>query len=115
MSGKDRQNKVPFSIRATPEFITQLKKEAKDGGISQAAFLQALLDIHMGKRSRRPGKQNFARSTKLAKFHKEIIALGNEARSELSDHPGPRYQAIIDSLVRLTTAVLQFDSPARRK
>ncbi len=113
MSGRDRQNKVPFSIRVTPEFITQVKKEADDGGISQAAFLQALLEIHVGKRTRRPGKQNFARSTKLAKFLEEIIAFGNETRSEFSDHP--RHQVIIDGLVRLTTAALELDTSGRHK
>lgn len=113
MTGKDRQKKVPFSIRVTSEFIAQVKKEAKDGGISQAAFLQALLDIHVGKRTRRPGKQNFARSTKLANFHKEIIAFGNETRREFSDHP--RYQSIIDKLVRFTTAALELDSSGRRE
>ena len=113
MSGRDRQKKVPFSIRVTPEFIAHVKKEANGGGISQAAFLQALLDIHVGKRKRRPGKQNFARSTKLAKLLKEITAIGNETRSEFSDHP--RYQVIFDGLVRLTTAALELDSFGRRK
>ncbi|QAU44434.1 hypothetical protein [Bradyrhizobium guangzhouense] len=113
MSGKDHQNKVPLSIRATSEFKTQVKNAAKDGGISQAEFLQALLDIHLGKRTRRPGKQNFAQSTKLANFHKEIIAFGNLIRSELSDHP--HYLAIVDRLVKLTTAALDLDSSGRRK
>ncbi|MGL9622328.1 hypothetical protein QRQ56_30525 [Bradyrhizobium sp. U531] len=113
MSGKVRQNKIPFSIRVTREFITQVKKEANNGGISQAAFLQGLLDIHVGKRTRRPGKQNFARSTKLANFHKEIIAFGNETRSVFSDHP--QYDAIIDGLVRLTKAALELDNSVRRK
>lgn len=113
MTGQDRQGKAPFSIRASVEFKTHVRKMAKDLRISQAAYLQTLIDIDTGKRSRRPGKQNIALSEELAKIHKAIIACGNRRGS--SDHRGSHDQAIIDELVRLTAAVLQLGNPARRK
>jgi hypothetical protein len=106
VTGQDRQGKAPFSIRASVEFKTHVR-------ISQAAYLQTLIDIDTGKRSRRPGKQNIALSEELAKIHKAIIACGNRRGS--SDHRGSHDQAIIDELVRLTAAVLQLGNPARRK
>jgi hypothetical protein len=49
VTGQDRQGKAPFSIRASVEFKTHVRKMAKDLRISQAAYLQTLITRASGR------------------------------------------------------------------
>jgi hypothetical protein len=114
MTAKARRGSAPFSIRIPPELRTHVKKMAGDRQISEGAYLCALIENDMGKRSRRPRTQDVMWREQLKRIHEAIIGRGDRVKagqSDCCDHG----QKSLDELVNMTTALLQLEDAVRRK
>jgi hypothetical protein len=104
---------APFSIRLPAELRAHLNEMSDRRMVSKAAYVCALIEADMGKRTRRPSRQHVLLRKELALIHAGIIALGNQVTSGQVDYRG-QAKIITDGLNEVVTAILRLEDEIRK-